>query len=701
MKMKNLYIVALAVFALASCSTISKIKTYEGTLDRSVMPGAGTAKELAIGNHQEFTLANGMKVYVIENHKLPTISYSLGFDIDPIVEGKKAGYLSVTGDLIEAGTKNRTKAQLDEEVDFMGASVGAYASGLFASGLSKYNSKILDIMADMTLNPLMPQSELERKITETLTGLKASETDADAIMGNVKGMIFYGKNHPYGEFVTKETVKAITLEDCKNHYNTYFKPNNALLTIVGDITLEDAKKLVTEKFGNWKKGEVPTHTYSAPAKPSSPQVYVINKDGAVQSNISIGNTVSLKLGDADYEAVKVLNNIFGSGFSGRLFQNLREDKEYTYGAYGGVSSNKLVGSFNSSAKVRNSVTDSAVEQFLYEINRIRTEKVIAVDIQNAKNYIAGTFAQGLESPRTIASFAAAIDEYKLDKDYYKNYLKRIDAVTADDILRVAKKYMTPNNINIVVVGEASEIGSKLERFGTVNYLDKEGNKVNAPGAIEIPEGVTGTTVIQNYITAIGGEEKIKAVKTLVSEFGMKMQGMDILIKKSQSAPNKSFSSVSIPAMGMVMQKSVFNGTKGYTEAQGKVTPMTAEAVLEAKAETIIPELNYTENGIKTNLLSVKTVNGKPAYEVELITKSGEKSKTYFDFTTGLKVKESQVQSTPAGDMTIDAFYGDYKEVGGVKFPHTMKQEAGPQKMEMTAKSIKVNVKVDESIYKVK
>jgi len=703
MKIKNLYIIAVAVFALASCKVYPKLSDSTEKLDRSIRPSAGEAKELSIGNYEEFTLANGMKVYVIENHKLPTISYSLRFDIDPIVEGNKAGYLSLTGDLIEAGTKNRTKENLDEEIDFMGANIGAYSSGLYASGLSKYNNKILDILADMTLNPLMPQAELDKKVNENITGLKAGETNADQIMSNVSGIILYGKSHPYGEIMTEATLKNITLQDCKNHYNTYFKPNNALLTIVGDITLAEAKSLVKSKFENWKKAEVPTHSYDFPVLPKTPQVYVIHKEGAVQSNIKISNLVKLKLGDADYEAVKVLNNIYGSGFSGRLFKNLREDKEYTYGAYGGVNSNKLVGNFSSSAKVRNSVTDSAIEQFLFEINRIRTEKVNPEDIRNAKNYIAGTFAQALESPRTIARFAARIAEYKLDKDYYKNYLKRIDAVTTDDLLRVAKKYMTPQNINIIVVGEASEVGEKLARFGTLNYMDKDGNKASAPAkATKIAAGVTAKTVIENYITAIGGKAKIEAIKNISSEFGMKMQGMDVVIKSTVAQNNKYYLNVSIPAMGMVMQKEVMNGAKGYTESRGKVTPLTADEIKDYTVEkSIIQELNYTKHGVKTSLLGTKTINGKSAYEIEVTMPSGAKSKDYFDVESGLKVKSAKTEKTPMGEMTMTSFFENYKEVNGVKFPHTLKQEAGPQKMEMIAKSITANGTIDESIFVVK
>lgn len=694
--MKNIIISALALFTLGACSTTST------PLDRSVRPAASKAKALQIGDHKEFTLENGMKVYVIENHKLPTVSFNLSYDIDPIVEGDKAGYTSMVGDLMEAGTKNRTKEALNEEVDFMGANMGVYSSGAYTSGLSKYNDKLMDILADVTLNPVFPEDELSKKVQEAITGLKSSSTNADAIMGNVKSLVLYGKGHPYGEFMTEAALKNITLEDCKAYYNTYFKPNNALLTIVGDITKEDAEKLANKYFGEWKKGTVPTHAYTKPTEPAKTQVYVVNKEGAVQSNIQISNLAEIKLGDKDYEAAQVFNQIFGSGFAGRLFQNLREDKEYTYGAYGGIRANKLIGNFSSSAKVRNEVTDSAIEQFLYEINKIRDEEVGAEELQNAKNYIAGTFAQSLESSRTIARFAANIDEYKLDKDYFKDYLKRIDGVTAADIKRVANTYMKPNNINIIVVGEASEIGEKLARFGELTYLDIEGNKVAAPkkaGAIEA--GVTAETVIANYIKAVGGKSNIIAVKTMKGEYTTKMQGMDIVMTNYFAAPNKTKSEIKVVQMNMVVQEMIFDGKNSKMLAQGQNVPVPADKNKDTEVDSyMIPEMAYDKLNVKTKLAGSKMVNGSSAYEVETTYPSGKVKSVFYDVTSGLKVKESSVEKSPQGEVNIVQEYSDYKKVNNVMIPHTMKGSQGPQKMDFKLEKVEINKTLSDDLFKI-
>ena len=673
---------------LSACTT-----TNEAPLDRSVRPAASEAKELKIGEHEEFTLANGMKVYVIENHKLPTISYSLSFDIDPIYEGKKAGYTSMVGDLMEAGTKNRTKDNLNKEIDFIGANIGAYSQGVYASGLSKYNGKLMDMLADLTLNPVFPEDELKKSITETVTSIKSSSTNADAIMRNVKSVVLYGAKHPYGEFTTEETAKNITIEDVKGYYNSYFKPNNALLTIVGDISKAEAETIVKKHFGSWKKGEVPTHSYSKPAEPSSPQVFLVNKEGAVQSNIQISNVAEVKLGDADYEAIQVFNQIFGSGFAGRLFQNLREDKEYTYGAYGGIRTNKLIGNFSSSAKVRNEVTDSAIEQFLFEINRIRKEPVSAEELKNAQNYLAGTFAQSLESPRTVARFAANISEYKLDKDYYKNYLKRIDAVTVADIQRVATKYLKPGNINIIVVGEALEVGDKLKRFGNLTYLDKDGNKTTAPTKMEkAPEGVTAETVYADYIKAIGGKDAIASIKTMKGDYEMATPQGAIILRNSFEAPNKTKSEIIVPFMNnAVMRTSVFDGTKGSVTSQGKTTESDEKDNVESNIEgRIAPELTYSELGVKSKLLGIKDENGRKLYVIEATYPTGKLLTLMYDTETKLKLKETYTEKTPRGDFNIIQEFAEYKAVNGVLMPHALSGKQGPQPMSMTLKTVEVN-----------
>ena len=350
--MKNILFIFIAIF-IASCTSTKKMDTASASeegnnvldqameslvsedseLDRSKIPVPGPAPEIQIGEYKSFTLDNGLKVFVVENDKLPVVSFSLIIDRDQIREGEKAGYISAAGDLLSRGTKTKTKEQIDEEIDFIGASLSTSSTSVFASSLSKHKEKLLAVMADVTLNPSFPPEELDKIKKQTISGLQSQKDDPNAIAENVRQVLRYGKNHPYGELTTEESVNNISLEDCKNYYNTYFKPNIAYMAIVGDITRQEAETLIKENFGSWKRGEVPTHIYEKPAIPVKPVVALVDRPQSVQSIINITYPVTLKPGGDDVIKARIMDDILGGGFSGRLFANLRETYGYTYGAY--------------------------------------------------------------------------------------------------------------------------------------------------------------------------------------------------------------------------------------------------------------------------------------------------------------------------------------------------------------------------------
>ena len=439
--------------------------TGQVSIDRSNAPEAGPARTPKIAAYESFELNNGLKVFVVEDHKLPRITMSLILDRDPIMEGNKAGYTSMAGDIIGSGTDSRTKSQLDEEIDFMGANFSSSASSIRAGGLSKYTDDILDIFSDVLLNPSFPEEEFKKLKSQMTSGVKANSENVDAISSNLTGVSIYGLEHPYGEVMTEATVDAITLEDCKSYYDAYFRPNIAYLVIIGDITVKEAKKKLGTSLKKWKRKEVPSLEYSKTPLPASSRIVLVDKPSAVQSLIWVGNVIDLAPGHPDIEPLRIANKILGGGMSGRLFRNLREDKAFTYGAYSNFGIDKLNSTFSASAKVRNEVTDSAIVEFMNELKTIRTEMVSQEDIVNAKSSLSGSFGRSLESTSSAATFALNIARYGLPKDYYNNYLNRLDDVTAEDVLRVSNKYMTTDNITIAVVGKAKDNAAKLSAFG--------------------------------------------------------------------------------------------------------------------------------------------------------------------------------------------------------------------------------------------
>lgn len=687
--MKRLYIIILisAFYFNASAQ-----------LDRTKVPVPGPAPEIKIGTPEKFELKNGLKVIVVENHKLPRVAFNLILDFEAIKEDEKAGYASMAGDLMRAGTTTKTKSQLDEEIDFIGASLSTSASGIYASSLKKHQSALLDMMTDVLYNPYFPVEELDKLKKQTLSGLAAQKDDPGAIASNVQGVVLYGKDHPYGELTTEETVNNITLEDCKSFYNQYFTPEIAYLAIVGDINVKEAKKLVKKYFGKWESKPIDLPVFSASNQPEQTQVALVDRSNSVQSEIRVVYPINLKKGDPDIVKVNLMNTILGSGFSSRMMQNLREKHAYTYGARTSISSDMVVGRFSAQTSVRNEVTDSAIYQIFYELNRIIEEKASDKELASAKAYITGSFARSMESPQTIANFALNVERYNLPEDYYANYLKCLDAVTLDDIQAMAKKYIKPDNAYVVVVGKGSEIANKLTLFGEVTYYDTYGTEY-VPEKAALPAGLTANKVMDNYLDAIGGEEKIRSLKDIKMVMKTEMQGRELKISVMSKAPNMSKTEVSMD--GMAIMTSVFDGANASILQMGQPAPVDDNQKIDMAFEAaIVSEIAIKDMGLSAELKGIESLEGTNVYVVEITKPSGGKTSYYYDTVSGLKLRTSAILKSPQGEMVQDTDLSDYKEVGGVKFPYSISMPMGPMKMIATAESIEVNTGIEDSEFAV-
>ncbi|HEY5824227.1 MAG TPA: pitrilysin family protein, partial [Cyclobacteriaceae bacterium] len=555
-------IILISVFAL----TIGAF----AQVDRTKAPLAGPAREIKIGDYQTFTLKNGLQVFVVENHKLPRVQLTLELKNDQINEGSKAGYTQLAGDLLGTGTKTKTKAQLDEEVDYIGATLNTRSNGIFASSLSRHTTKLLDLLTDVLYNPAFSQEELDKLKTQTLSGIAAEKEDPNSIASNVRSVLVYGKNHPYGEIPTEKSIESITLEDCKTYFNTWFKPNNAYLVMVGDIDLKTAKTVSEKYFAKWVSGEVKNPVHAQPQAPAKTFVALVDRASSVQSVINVSHPVDLKPGTTDAIQARVTNQILGVDFSSRLNQNLREKHGYTYGSGSQLTPDKLVGYFNASASVRNEVTDSSTYELLSELKRISSEPVTDAELTAAKAFISGAFGRSLENPQTIATFALNTAKYNLPKDYYPNYLKNIDAVNKDNVLATAKRFIRPGNAYILVVGKGADVADKLKQFGEVKYYDINGDSYVPSKAAALPAGLTAEKVITTYIDAIGGAKKIGEVKSAKSTMKATIQGMELTLTSSKKSPGKSLTEVSMG--GNVMQKSVTDGKEVGQSQMGQATP---------------------------------------------------------------------------------------------------------------------------------
>lgn len=673
-----------------------------GKLDRSKPPIPKPAPKIQMGSYESFTLDNGLEVIVVQNNKIPRVSFQYSLNIDPVAEKDAAGIKDIMGQMLRRGTKNRTKTQIDEAVDFIGGTLNTTANGVFASSLTKHSDLLLELMADVLLNPTFPEKELEKIKKQTLSGLASNKNDPNVISRNVAKALRYGKEHPYGEVTTEATIKNITIDKIKNYYETYFKPNAGHLIIVGDIDAKKAKDRFEKMLGNWQKKKVPTHKYKMPKAPKVTKVNFVDKPGAVQSVITITYPIDLKTGSKDVIAASVTNSILGGSFGSRLMQNLREDKAYTYGVGSRIASDPVVGYFMTRAAVRNEVTDSAITQFIYEINRMATEKVSEAVLQKTKNIMTGDFARALERPQTVANFAANIAKYNLPKDYYETYLTRLAAVTVDDVQRVAKKYLSTKKAHMLVVGDKEKVAKKLKKFsktGVVDFYDNYGNPIKAANGV-LPKDITAKQVIDNYLTAIGGKAAIQNVKDISTEIEMSIRDRNFSGIRYQKHPNKL--KLELRMGKQIIQEQIFDGKAGIMKVMGQKQKIEGEGLkIMQEQATLFPELLYESATYTLVLKGIETVNGSDAYKIIITSAKGNKSTAFYDVKSGLKVKSISMLNGPQGKTTQIEEYQAYKEFQAIKFPSKIQQSVMGQNITLSQKNIEINTNLSDDIFKVK
>ncbi len=668
---------------VALCS----VATAVAQVDRSKYPEPGPAPQINIGNPATFTLPNGLKVFVVENHKLPRVTYSLVLDRDPILEGDKAGLTSFVGEMLMGGTTTRSKDELDEAIDRIGGRISASSTSANASSLKKYNGQLLDLFADVLFNPVFPTSELDKLKKQAISGLAAAKEDPNSIVTVVRNAVMYGKDHPYGETETEKTVENVQVDDIKSYYNSYFKPNIAYLAIVGDITVSEAKALVEKYFSDWERGDVPKHEWPTPKAPSANKVVLVNRPASAQSVINVGYPLALKPNNPDVIAVSVVAEILGGGASSRLFQNLREDKGYTYGAYGSISPDELVARLNTSASVRNAVTDSATQEFIHELNSMGEHTITQNELDLAKASLAGSFGRSLEQPSTIARFAINTELQKLPKDYYQNYLKNLDALTLDQVNTTAAKYVHANNLQITIVGKTDDFADQMARFGDVQYYTVTGDP-EVKAAIT-DASVTAEGVVAKYLQAIGGKEKLAAVNTIKKVGEAEIQGMTLTIETVVDK-HKGIAVQSTKLGPQVLSKVVVTPDRVTMTAQGQSQELPAEAatIYQSLLE-IFPELAYTTGGATLELDGISKVNDEDAYKMK-VSQGSNTSIAYFSVASGLKLK---TESELSGEMTIEN-YGTYD---GIQLPETvsMVSKMMPMPLKVVTKTVVINGEISD------
>lgn len=428
----------------------------------------------------ETELANGLKVVIFEDKRLPLVSFRLAFRVGEANDARDAvGQTSAMVSMLTEGTLNRSSRQLAEEIERLGAHLSASSNAdnivVSASTLTFYSPDILNLMAETVLKPTFPENELSLYKQNTLENLKFQRSQPNFLADEQISRIIFGE-HPYGVAAPKPAdIENIDREKLVALHAARFIPNVATFIVVGDVEREEILKEIEDKFGGWQKGNPSDAEFPTPPEREKTTLTIVDRPGSAQSNIIISN-LAINRNSDDYFAFLVMNQVLGAGASSRLFMNLREEKGYTYGAYSSIDARRLAGAFEATSEVRSAVTGDSLKEFFYELNRIRDEKVSDTEITDAKNFLTGVFPIRVETQEGLTNLIVSQKLYNLPDDYLQTYRDKINEITTQDIERVARKYITPEKIAVVIVGDAENILEQV-RYLTdfIEVFDTEGN----------------------------------------------------------------------------------------------------------------------------------------------------------------------------------------------------------------------------------
>ena len=455
--------------AFAVVLLLTAAPSAQQSLDRKKVPAAGKTPELRVPAWTKTTLANGAELLVSEKHDLPLIAFSITFlgGADQFEPAGKQSVASLTAALLSEGTKTRDAEALSNALQLLGTSITASVAGesgsiSFRSTAAKFPAT-LDILADILVNPTFPENGLERLKGQRLVQLTQARAQPGAIANRVFPRIVYGNEHPYGRVVTEDTLKGVTRADIVAFHKAYYQPGRALVTVVGDTTTAAAKPIIEKALAAWTRGgEKPSFTFPAVAEPKATTIFLVDKPGAAQSTFAIGRPGPPR-NTPDFFALQVMNTMLGGMFQSRLNANIREEKGYSYGVTSNFGYGKGPGPFRTGGDIVTEKSDAALVEFMKELKGILGARPITDDeLSVAKDALIqrlpGTFA----SVSSINGALTTLWVQNLPDDYYQQYAKRIAAVTKDDVLRVAKQYVTVDKLAIVIVGDRKVIEAPLK-----------------------------------------------------------------------------------------------------------------------------------------------------------------------------------------------------------------------------------------------
>ena len=435
---------------------------------RSQAPAPLAPQPIRVPTARETTLSNGLAVIVVEDSRLPLVSYRLALRVGSSHDPKQQpGLTDLLAGLLPEGTATRNSREIADQVARFGASLSAGANSdytiIAASALRQYGDHILELMADVVLEPSFPENEVELAKQNTKESLRQQRAQPSFLASEMVSKVMFG-DHPYSVVApTIESIDRSSRPDFVNFHRQNFVPNNAVFVVVGDVDYDEVVNRLESLFSTWNKGDELKTNFPAPPVRTKRTAYLVDRPGSAQSNIVIANS-GITRTSADYFPMLLMHTVFGATASSRLFMNLREEKGYTYGAYSNLDARRSAGTFRSTAEVRTQVTGDSLKEFFYELDRIRNDRVSDKEIGDAKSYLTGVFPIRLETQEGLIDQLVQIRMLNLPTNYLETYREQLQAVTVEEIQRVAQKYVRPDEAALIVVGDGAEVLEQIKPY---------------------------------------------------------------------------------------------------------------------------------------------------------------------------------------------------------------------------------------------
>jgi zinc protease len=707
-------------------------------------PAPLAAREIKFPPYELQTLPNGLQVVAVLHHEQPVVNMRLliraGASSDP---KNKLGLAHMAASLLDQGTKTKSASELNDEIDFIGGAMGAGAGTdlTFVNIVVMKDSfeKGMRMLSDISRQPGFAAAEIDRQKQQTLSGLQVSLEDPEYVANSVFDRLVYGF-HPYGlpESGTPETVGSITRDDLVAYHQKNFLPNNAILAIVGDVSAEEAFTTAKKVFGDWEKRDLPTQTFIDPPDPTR-RVIVVNKPDAVQTEVRVGH-LGIARKHPDYMAVNLAIRILGGEGSNRLHQVLRTQRGLTYGAQANMDTLKESGDFEAETNTRSDATGEVLRLIVDEFWRIQRERVSEYELADAKAYLTGSFPLTIETPEAIAMQVVNVLFYGLPLDQLQTFRERVNAVTVDDIQRVARSYLRPDRLSVVLVGNAAAFASQLGGVGfgtyeTVELGDLDLTSANfkrrptrafaqpgiwdsgfgirkAPNAyvsaaqqatITAQEGQKAQALLDQAIAAKGGLEKLRGVKTIVAKQTLtnpEAAGRTTVTLNYVQYPDQ-FRIETSAGPNTVVQ--AYDGTSAWMKDERGVRVSPEAVAKEARAtlrrDAILLLLAAKDGRLTPRILpDVKDPSGRLDHALEISGPDLNPVVLYIDPATGLIRKQVFTADMP-GRPIIEEQFSDYRAVDGVQIPFSASRKAGPMTLERKVSEVKINTSIDPAQFK--